>query len=106
MPRALTSSTLGLTAALLTLLSGCEARKSGTETASAGAATTTDTAAGTWEEVKGAIAITTGSEEARKLYPRRPTCSRWRRTRSCGRRRGRWRSGRPRVILSASEGSA
>jgi tetratricopeptide (TPR) repeat protein len=66
MPRALTSSTLGLTAALLALLSGCEARKSGTETASA--ATTTDTAGGAWDEDKGAIAITTGSEEARTLY--------------------------------------
>jgi len=65
MPRALTTSTLGLAAVLATLLTACDREKPGTESASA---TTTDTAAGTWAENKGAVAITTSSEEARKLY--------------------------------------
>ncbi len=70
MPRALTTSTLGLTAAILTLLSGCDARKSGTETASAiitdsAGATTAGTTA---REDGSTVALTTGSEEARKLY--------------------------------------
>ncbi len=62
---AVTTSTLSRTAALFVLLAGCDARKSGTETASA---VTTDTAAGTWSENKGAVAITSGSAEARALY--------------------------------------
>ncbi|HUR95920.1 MAG TPA: tetratricopeptide repeat protein [Gemmatimonadales bacterium] len=66
MPRALTTSTLGLTAvALAALLSACDRKASELETASA---VTTDTAAGTWKENKGAIAITTSSDAARKLY--------------------------------------
>jgi tetratricopeptide (TPR) repeat protein len=66
MPRALTSPMLGLgTAALLTALSGCDAGRARTETA--GAATTTDTAAGTWAN-KGAVPLTTGSADARRLY--------------------------------------
>jgi tetratricopeptide (TPR) repeat protein len=65
MPRALTTSTFGLTAALVALVSGCNDRKPDTETASA---TVTDTAAGTWTDTKGAVAITSGSAEARELY--------------------------------------
>ena len=66
MPRALTSPLLGLTvAALLSVLSGCDAGHSRTETASA---TTTDTAAGTWEANKGAVPITSASDEASRLY--------------------------------------
>ncbi len=62
MPRALTPPILSLaTAAVVTLLSGCDARKSGTETASV---TTTRT----WEESKGAVPITSASDEARRLY--------------------------------------
>jgi tetratricopeptide (TPR) repeat protein len=65
MPRALTSSLLGLgTAALLTVLSGCDAGRARTETASA---TTTDTAAGTWANT-GAVPLTTASADARRLY--------------------------------------
>ena len=67
MPRAWTPPILGLTAAaLVTLLSGCDARKPDTETASA--TVTTDTAAGTWEKNKGAVPITSASDEARRLY--------------------------------------
>jgi len=66
MPRALASPAVGLTAAaLIALLSACDARKSGTESASA---TVTDTAAATVGENKGAVALTTASEEARQLY--------------------------------------
>lgn len=62
MPRALTPPILGFaTAAIVTVLSGCDARKSGTDTASA-------TATATWEESKGAVPITSGSDEARRLY--------------------------------------
>src|SRR5215207_7963338 len=62
MPRALTPSIIGFaTVALVTLLSGCDAGKSGTETASA--ATTN-----AWEATKGAVPITSSSEDARKLY--------------------------------------
>src|SRR4051794_28710867 len=57
---------LGLAAAaLLTLLSACDARKSGTETANA---TMTDSAAGTWGTHAGKIPLTSVSQEARKLY--------------------------------------
>jgi tetratricopeptide (TPR) repeat protein len=67
MSRAWTPPFLGLTAAaVVTLLSGCDARKSGTESASA--AVTTDSAAGTWNNNKDAIPITSGSDEARQLY--------------------------------------
>ena len=52
---------------LLTLLAACDARKPGTDTASA-SATVTDTAAGTWEKNKDAVPVTSGSDEARKLY--------------------------------------
>ncbi len=66
MSRALTSAMLGLgTAALLTVLCGCDAGRGRTETA--GAATTTDTAAGTWANA-GAVPLTTTSAEARRLY--------------------------------------
>jgi tetratricopeptide (TPR) repeat protein len=73
MPRALNPSCLGLTtAAVLTLLSACEARKSGTETASA---TTTDSAAARVAPNEGAIPITTASDEARQLYLKGRTLS-------------------------------
>jgi tetratricopeptide (TPR) repeat protein len=66
MLRAWTPPHLGLAAAaLLVLLSGCDAKRSGSETASA---TVTDTAAGTWQKHAGAVPITSGSDEARKLY--------------------------------------
>jgi tetratricopeptide (TPR) repeat protein len=66
MPRAPASPAVGLTAAaLVALLSACDARKQGTDTASA---TVTDTAAATVEANKGAIALTTASDEARQLY--------------------------------------
>ncbi len=62
MPRALTPQLLGLaTAAIVTLLSACDARKSGTETASA-------TAAAAGDANSAAVPITSGSDEARKLY--------------------------------------
>ncbi len=65
MPRA-SSPFLGVTTtALLILLSGCDAAKSGTESASA---TVTDTAGATAAVSPGAIPITSGSEEARRLY--------------------------------------
>ncbi len=54
-------------AALLTLLAACGARKPEPDTASA-SATVTDTAAGTWEKNKDAVPVTSGSDEARKLY--------------------------------------
>jgi tetratricopeptide (TPR) repeat protein len=66
MPPAWTPPHLGLTTvALLCLLSACDARKPGTETANA---TVTDTAAGTWDKHAGKSPVTSGSEEARKLY--------------------------------------
>lgn len=66
MPRAFTTPAVGLAvAALMTLLSGCDARKSGTESASA---IVTDTAAATVAENKGAVTLTTSSDEARQLY--------------------------------------
>ena len=66
MPRALASPAVGLTAAaFIALLSACDARKSGTES---GSATVTDTSAATVAENKGAIALTTASDEARQLY--------------------------------------
>ena len=66
MPRAFASPAVGLSAtALLVLLSACDARKSGTESANA---TVTDTAAATVSENKGAIGLTTTSDEARQLY--------------------------------------
>jgi tetratricopeptide (TPR) repeat protein len=62
MPRALTPPILGLAiAAIGTFLSGCDARKSGTDTASA-------TTTGSWQESEGAVPITSGSDEARRLY--------------------------------------
>ena len=62
MPRALTSSIFGFaTVATVTLLSACDAGKSGTETARA--VTTNPSGA-----KHGAVPITSGSEDARKLY--------------------------------------
>jgi superkiller protein 3 len=66
MPRAFPIPAVGLGAvALVALLSACEGRKSGTESASA---TVTDTAAATVAENKGAVSLTTASDEARQLY--------------------------------------
>jgi tetratricopeptide (TPR) repeat protein len=69
MPPAWTPPSLGLAAAaILTLLSACDARKPGTETASA---TVTDSAAGSAGALTkhaGAIPVTSGSDEARQLY--------------------------------------
>ena len=66
MPRAFATPAVGLTAAaLVAFLGACDARKSGTES---GSATVTDTAAATVSENKGAVALTTASDEARQLY--------------------------------------
>jgi tetratricopeptide (TPR) repeat protein len=62
MPHAWTASFLGLTA-LVTLLPGCDARKAGTESASATVATDS-----TRDKNKGAIPISSASDEARRLY--------------------------------------
>lgn len=65
MPRPRTRSLFSLAAALAALLSACKSRQPDSETASA---TVTDTVAGTWERHTGAVPITSGSEEARRLY--------------------------------------
>lgn len=65
MPRPRTTTTLGLTAAALTLLAGCDARKSAIETAGD---TRTDTAAAAWDTAENAVSLTTRSVEARTLY--------------------------------------
>jgi tetratricopeptide (TPR) repeat protein len=67
----LTPAGLG-TLAVAALLGACDARKAGTESASA---TTTDTAAATVADNKGAVGLTTASEEARELYLKGRTLS-------------------------------
>jgi tetratricopeptide (TPR) repeat protein len=65
MPRPWSRSLLSLAAGLAALLSACESRPPDRETASA---TITDTVAGTWERHTGAVPLTSGSGEARRLY--------------------------------------